>query len=187
MPWATAASKSAMPSVAIAGTAKHLVARPQHPAERLAPLVERLRQQRSTVEHEQVEGEERGRPTGVARQPARQSARRRPARRRRRPRARHRGSPSARRRGRRARPVRGAPPCDRRRRRPRSGRLRSPAARPDRSTQRPLAAPPRLEQVLGRIERLGRGRGSIGRRSGRSGSLSASRRSESWSAIVARW
>ena len=47
----------------------HLIARPQHPPQSLAPADQRLRQQRAAVEMEQVEGEERDRPPRLARQP----------------------------------------------------------------------------------------------------------------------
>ena len=75
------------------------------------------------------------------------------------------------------------------RRRPRSAPSPSPGrvGRPDQD-ERPDAAPPRLEQVLVRVERL-RQRPRLASAAGPAGraARSVSSRSESWSAIVARW
>ena len=143
------------PSVAIAGTATTSSPGPEHPTKRVASADERLRQQRPTVEMEEVEREERDRPPGLARPagapapPGRHAPlhRRRPARRR--------GSPSGPRPGRPARRAPGGRPSGRR-----PSRVDDPdvagarqVRRPD-HRQRALAAPPRLEQVLVRIERL---------------------------------
>ena len=131
-----------------------LVARPQDAPQRLAPPDERLRQQRAAVEVQQVEGEERRRPPGLAR-PAAAPARPGPPARPRRPRpARRRGSPSAR------RPGRPGPASSGRtlvRSRPSASTIRTApvpgsVGRADHH-ERPLAAPPRLEQVLVRVER----------------------------------
>ena len=134
-----------------------LVARSQDPAQRLAPPDERLVEQRSTVEVRA--GRRRGtRPAAPARRPAALASAAGPPGRRRRPRpARRRGSPSAPRR-RTAMPASSGSAAGR----------STPVGvddpdlavtRPRRAgpmhDQRPHAAPPRLEQVLVGIERLG--------------------------------
>ena len=71
-PAATAASNSATPSVAMAGTATSLVARPQDSPEHLAAPHQRLRQQRPTIE---MQRSMRGTPRHARRpaEPARSS------------------------------------------------------------------------------------------------------------------
>ena len=154
MPWATAASNSAMPSVAMAGHGDHLVARAQDATQRLAPTDERLRQERAAVEMEQVEREERRRPAGLARQPARQLDRVRPAGgidhdqlavEDRRPRRDPDGQPGQL--GQHRRQVARRP-----HRRTATVAVPGGVGRPDRH-ERALAAPPRLEQVLVGVER----------------------------------
>ena len=134
----------------------HLVARPEDPAQRLAPPDERLGQQRAAVEVEQVEGEERRRPARLA-APAVAPARRgsaRPAP------STTTSSPSRiaeRAATRTASPASSGSAADdvhaRRASTIRDLAVAGRVGRADRH-ERPLAAPPRLEQVLVRVERL---------------------------------
>ena len=178
------------PRSAIAGTATTSSPGPQDPPERSRRRTSGWREQRPPVEVEQVEGEERDRPARLAAPAAGQLAGVGPAGgidddqlavEDRRPGRDPDGQPGqlGQRRGRR-----------RARRHRRTATSPPPATlgRPDRR-ERPLAAPPRLEQVLVGVERLRRGarqhRPQV--REIRAGPESGSSRSESWSAIVARW
>ena len=102
--------------------------------------------------------------------------------------ARRRAAPTARRPGPPCRRARGMPPTGPPRPRRRPGPRRSPAASAGpipTSTRRPPHHG--SKRCSSESNASGSGRGSIGRRSGRSGRRSVSSRSESWSDIVARW